>query len=75
MPFSENAQKSQENADAVKAAIGVLEVPVLMVGTNTVKGFGEDSWNSALDQAGCARLARQPGPKAATRATHRSRGR
>lgn len=67
VPFSEkNAQKNQENADAVKAAIGVLEVPVLMVGTNTVKGFGEDSWNSALDQAGYARtrLPGQPGPKA-----------
>ena len=37
-----------------------------MVGTNVVKGYGEESWQAALDQAGYARtrLPGQPAPPA-----------
>jgi len=65
IPFTEkNPQRNPEDAEALKAAIGALEVPVLMVGSNSVKGFGEDSWQSALDQAGYSRT-RLPGQAAA----------
>jgi len=66
IPFSEkNAQKNPADAEALRQAIGALEVPVLMVGTNVVKGYGEESWQAALDQAGYARtrLPGQPGPR------------
>jgi len=66
VPYSEkNAQKNPADAEAVKKAIGVLEVPVLLVGANAVKGYAEESWQSALDQAGYARtrLPGQPGPR------------
>lgn len=66
VPFSEkNAQRSPKDADALKALIGALEVPVLLVGDNVVKGFNEDTWQSALDGAGYARtrLPGQPGPR------------
>lgn len=66
IPFSEkNAQKNAADAAALKEAIGALEVPVLMVGTNAVKGYGEASWQAALDQAGYARtrLPGQPDPR------------
>ena len=68
IPFSEkNPQRNPADAEALKQAIGALEVPVLMVGTNVVKGYGEASWQAALDQAGYARtrLPGQPGPRPA----------
>jgi glutaredoxin len=64
IPFSEkNPQRNPADAEALKQAIGVLEVPVLMVGANVVKGYGEESWQAALDQAGYART-RLPGQPA-----------
>jgi glutaredoxin len=61
VPFAErNAQKNPADAEALRKAIGALEVPVLLVGENVVKGYSEDSWNAALDQAGYART-RIPG--------------
>ena len=66
VPYSEkNAQRNPADAEALKQLIGALEVPVLVVGENSVKGFNEDNWQSALDQAGYARtrLPGQPGPR------------
>jgi glutaredoxin len=68
IPYTEkNAQRNPADADELRKAIGALEVPVLLVGTNIVKGFSEESWHSALDQAGYARtrLPGQPGPRPA----------
>jgi hypothetical protein len=41
-----------------------MQVPVLLVGDNTLKGYSEDSWNAALDAAGYprSRLPGQPAP-------------
>lgn len=65
IPFSEkNAQRNPADAEALKQAIGAVEVPVLMVGANVVKGWGEELWQAALDQAGYART-RLPGQPAA----------
>lgn len=40
-----------------KASGGDNSVPLLIIGTSTLKGFDEDQWNSALDKAGYPRSA------------------
>jgi glutaredoxin len=60
VPFSEKNAKDKEVADELKAMIGALQVPVLKVGSNPYKGFNEELWANALDQAGYAR-GRLPG--------------
>jgi glutaredoxin len=67
VPFAEkNAQTNQEAQDALMKLAGSLSVPFLVIGSSNVRGFDEDSWNSALDRAGYARtrLPGQPGPRA-----------
>lgn len=66
VPFAEkNAQANPADAEALQKLAGGLQVPVLRVGDSTLKGFSEDSWQAALDQAGYARtrLPGQPGPR------------
>ena len=56
IPYTErDAQASREDAEAVKKAIGALQVPVLMVGNDALKGFDPNAWTSALDGAGYPR--------------------
>ena len=56
IPYVErDAQANRADADAVKKAIGSLQVPVLMVGNDALKGYDAGSWNSALDTAGYPR--------------------
>lgn len=67
IPFSErDAQGNAEDGEALKKLVGALEVPVLTVGANKVKGFEEGAWHSALDGAGYPRTAMPtrspPGP-------------
>ena len=58
IPFAErDPQNKPADATALKALIGTLEVPVLVVGDSRVKGFEEGLWNSALDTAGYPRTA------------------
>lgn len=58
IPFSErDPQSKPADTAALKALIGSLEVPVLVVGAASVKGFEEGLWNSALDTAGYPRTA------------------
>lgn len=66
IPFSEkNAQASPETLAELKKLAGAPQVPLLLVGSNAVKGFLEEEWQSALDEAGYARsrLPGQPGPR------------
>jgi glutaredoxin len=61
IPFAErNAEANPADAQALKTLIGELRVPVLVVGENTVKGYEEGAWQSALDTAGYPRT-RLPG--------------
>jgi len=61
IPFAErNAEANPADAEALKKLIGELRVPVLVVGRNTLKGYEEAAWQSALDTAGYPR-ARLPG--------------
>jgi glutaredoxin len=58
IPYSErDAQGNAEDAEALKKLVGSLEVPVLTVGANKVKGYEEGAWNAALDGAGYPRTA------------------
>ena len=53
VPFSErDAQSNIETQQALKKLTGDLNVPLLVIGENRIKGFEEGSWNSALDTAG-----------------------
>lgn len=66
VPFAEKAPETNpDDAKALKDLVGALVVPVMSVGANTVKGFDEDQWQAALDEAGYAksRLPGQPAPK------------
>ena len=53
IPFSErDAQANVETQQALKKLQGDINVPVLEVGSNRVRGFEEGQWNAALDAAG-----------------------
>ena len=61
VPYTEkNAEKTPEDAEALKKLVGSFQVPVMTVGEKTVKGFDESRWQSALDDAGYAKT-RLPG--------------
>ena len=55
IPFSERNAEDKAIAEEVKGLIGAVEVPVLKVGANTLKGYSEQRWQAALDEAGYAR--------------------
>ena len=69
VPYTErNAAKESE---ALKKLTGSLEVPVLVVGVQTIKGYLDADWDLALDNAGYPRTPMpgmkreaQPAPKA-----------
>lgn len=66
IPFSErNAKSSPETLAELTKLAGAPQVPLLLVGANAVKGYLEEEWQSALDEAGYARsrLPGQPGPR------------
>jgi len=61
IPFNErNAGASASAQNDLKALIGGLEVPVLVIGANPLKGFDSGQWSLALDDAGYPRT-RAPG--------------
>lgn len=52
-PYTErNAQKEFET---LKKVTGGIEIPVLIVGSQQLKGYGESQWDAALDGAGYPR--------------------
>ena len=50
VPYSE--KDPQNDIEAFRKLTGGLEVPVLYVGSNRIKGYFESEWDSALDIAG-----------------------
>jgi len=63
VPFTErNPRASTSDMEALRKLAGGLEVPLLLVGENPVRGFDADVWNSTLDGAGYpgTRLPGQP---------------
>jgi hypothetical protein len=66
IPFTEkHPETNPDDAKALRDLVGALVVPVVSVGSNTLRGFDEDQWQAALDEAGYAksRLPGQPAPK------------
>jgi glutaredoxin len=58
IPFAEkNAEQPADQEELSKLLGGQLEVPVLKVGSNVVRGYEESQWQSALDIAGYPRNA------------------
>ena len=59
IPFSEKSVTTNEEIVALRQLQGGGEVavPVLQVGTKTVKGFQESGWDSLLDAAGYPKTA------------------
>jgi glutaredoxin len=56
IPYAErDAQANPADAEQVKKLIGALQVPVLVVGADPLKGYEESAWQSALDTAGYPR--------------------
>lgn len=54
------------DAEALTKLAGGLEVPFLQVGDRSIRGFTEESWNSALDAGGYPRVnpfSKAPEPK------------
>ena len=59
IPFSEKNVASKEDSEALGKLIGGSPVvPVLQVGSRTVKGFESSSWGGVLDAAGYPKEAR-----------------
>lgn len=66
IPFTDrNPEKDPKALDALKAATGGQEVPVLVVGAKVLKGFAEESWNEALTSGGYPRTNPNLRPRAA----------
>jgi len=67
IPFSEKDVSGNEaDAEALRKLVGAMDVPVLTIGQNKLKGYDEGTWNSALDAAGYPRTVlpgqRPPAP-------------
>lgn len=65
---SKDPSKEPEIAVELKKLVGVLEVPVIVVGKAHQKGFDASSWNSLLDAAGYPKtplipVKRNPNPQ------------
>jgi len=52
VPFQEVDPSKAGEAEKMKKITGDLQVPVLIIGGAIMKGFQEQSWQEALDQAG-----------------------
>ena len=56
IPYTErDAQNNPADAEAVRKLIGVLQVPVLLIGENSMRGYDATAWHAALDTAGYPR--------------------
>ena len=72
IPFTEkNPESDAAAATALKEKVGALQVPTIVIGTNSLTGFDEEGWHSALNAAGYPRNnpnlrqgATKAGPKA-----------
>jgi glutaredoxin len=61
VPYTlKDPSKEPEIALELKKLVGVMEVPVILVGKTHQKGFEPSSWNSLLDAAGYPKSAASP---------------
>lgn len=57
IPFTEKNLVTQEDVDAFRKMSGAEIAPTLSVGSNWLKGFLAEQWNSELDYAGYPKFA------------------
>ncbi|MBI3716096.1 MAG: glutaredoxin family protein, partial [Betaproteobacteria bacterium] len=66
IPYTEkNPLTDAEVAKSLRALVGSLSVPTIVIGTTPIKGYEEASWQAALDGAGYPRtnpFLRPPAP-------------
>jgi glutaredoxin len=64
IPFAERNATNKADADVVQSLVGALVVPILTIGGKPYKGFNEETWNEAFDNAGYprTRLPNQANP-------------
>lgn len=56
IPFTEkNPESDAAAAAALKEKVGALQVPTIVIGTNSLSGYEEGGWNAALNAAGYPR--------------------
>ncbi|MSQ59507.1 MAG: glutaredoxin family protein [Betaproteobacteria bacterium] len=73
VPFAEKNAKGEQVQKKLSALTGAqLEVPVLLVGKNVIKGFMPNAWHGALDIAGYPKTTALPLNVAAKRAAEPS---
>ena len=66
IPFSEKNPETDVAAAAVlKALVGAVQVPTIVIGTNNLSGYEEAGWNAALSAAGYPRTNPNLRPSAA----------
>lgn len=69
IPYTEKNPQQPADLEALKKLTGKQEVPVLAVGSNTLQGFDDAQWSSALDLAGYPKTAPLPPKKPPATAT------
>jgi glutaredoxin len=57
IPFSEKKLVTDDEVVAFKKSSGSEIIPVMRIGNNWLKGFGENQWSAELDAAGYPRTA------------------
>jgi glutaredoxin len=61
VPFSEKLIVTREDADALNRLTGTQSVPVVMIGSQQLRGFSDTEWSQFLDAAGYPKTSRLPG--------------
>jgi glutaredoxin len=56
VPYSERDGTTKAGAEEMQK-LGIRDVPVLMIGARSMRGYDDDAWNAALDGAGYPRTA------------------
>jgi len=75
IPFAErNPESDAKAAASLNELTGALDVPTMTVGANTLKGFSESAWMTALDTAGYPRTNGNLRPAVSARGTPQSAG-
>lgn len=62
---SQDVQASPEASAALNTLTGKRSVPVLVVGSEKIEGFGQSAWDAALDRAGYPKKPGLPATPAA----------
>jgi len=60
IPFTEKQVMSADDTSELERVTGGRDVPVLTIGSQTMRGFSSDSWAAYLDAAGYPRESKLP---------------